>query len=220
MPYDAILLDMDGLMIDTEQLCAQAWRDAASELGTRIGEDTLHQLVGLSHQHCLRYLQQHPELSAHMPALALLNRQYYHQQLQHGDIPLKPGITALLDWLQQQAIPCAVGTATEGPLAQLKLQRSQLAPYFQHVVSASDVANSKPAPDIYLAAAARLQVEPARCIVLEDSVHGASAALAANMRVIIVPDIVQPPASMAKQALAVCKDLFAARALLQQLLDA
>ncbi|MOA62338.1 hypothetical protein D3C78_1877320 [compost metagenome] len=56
--------------------------------------------------------------------------------------------------------------------------------------------------------------------MLEDSVHGASAALAANMRVIIVPDIVQPPASMAKQALAVCKDLFAARTLLQQLRDA
>lgn len=216
MQYDAILLDMDGLMIDTEQLCADAWRQAAQQLGTEMGEDTLLALVGLNHEACLDYLRHDARLAPYLPALSGLNRSLYHQQLQYGEIALKPGIVALLDWLDSAAIPRAVGTATAGDLATLKLQRSGLAPYFEHVISASDVVHSKPAPDTYLLAAQRLAVAPARCIVLEDSAHGAQAALAAGMRVIIVPDLLQPPPALARQALAVCPDLFAAADLLRQ----
>lgn len=214
--YAAILLDMDGLMIDTEQLCAQAWRLAAMELGIRIREEVLRNMVGLGHGHCLAYLQQQPELAGNLPVLCERNRGLYRHALEHDTIPLKPGIVDLLDWLQQQGTPRAVATATERTLAAIKLQRSGLAPYFEHVVTASDVTRSKPAPDVYLAAAARLNVAAENCIVLEDSVHGASAALAANMRVIIVPDMVMPPPQIAKQALAVCKSLSEAKILLQE----
>lgn len=218
MKIDAILFDMDGLMLDTEQLCNQAWRDAAIELGTKMDEAVLTGMIGLNHERCLDYLSALPDYAPYLPALPELNREKYLHKLHHGDIPLKPGIVALLDWLAETGIPRAVGTATESPLAKLKLARTGLDRYFDHIVTVCDVKHSKPAPDIYLEAARRLGKAPAQCLVLEDSPLGAQAALAAGMAVIVIPDLAPPPAHIEKQALAVCKDLFEAKALISTLI--
>lgn len=217
--FAALLFDMDGLMIDTESLSANAWRDAASILGMPLPQIHIDAMVGLAMPLCLNYLITALGDEAQARELENLSRQRYHHALHQQDIPLKPGITQLLDWCVQQQIPRAVGTATQRQLADIKLGRTGLARYFEHSIAGDEVARTKPAPDVYLQAAARLQVAPENCIVLEDSCYGAQAALAANMRVIVVPDLQQPPAEIAKQALAVCQDLFAATTLLQQLLN-
>ena len=214
MKIDAILFDMDGLMLDTEQMCNQAWHEAAIELGTRMEEAVLANMIGLNHERCLDYLATLPAYAHYLPALPELNRQKYLHKLHHGDIPLKLGIVALLDWLTEKGIQRAVGTATESPLAKLKLARTGLDHYFEHIVTVCDVKHSKPAPDIYLEAARRVGKAPAQCLVLEDSPLGAQAALAAGMTVIVIPDLALPPANIQKQALAVCKDLFEAKALI------
>lgn len=213
-----VLFDMDGLMLDTEALSCQAWRNAATELGTCMDDDLLHRMTGLNHAACLQLLAQHPASRDYMPALAEKARQAYRQLLQNGNIPLKTGIIPLLQFLQAEGIARAVGTATERQLAELKLGRSGLAPYFSHIVTANDVQHSKPAPDTYLQAAALLGASPQDCIVLEDSPPGAQAALAAGMRVIIIPDLVWPDTHTAKQALAICQSLHEAHALLRGLI--
>lgn len=217
--FAALLFDMDGLMIDTEALSAQAWLQAARQLDIPLQQRHVDAMVGLAMPLCLRYLvdelgdaQLAQQLEAH-------SRQQYHQALHQQAIPLKPGITELLEWCQQRAIPRAVGTATQRQLADIKLSRTGLASYFEHTIAGDEVAHTKPAPDVYLQAAARLGIAPEHCIVLEDSAYGAQAALAANMRVIIVPDMQHPTPEMAKQALAVCQDLFAAQQLLEGMLS-
>jgi len=214
----AVLFDMDGLMIDTETLSANAWRQAGEALGIPLSDKLLHAMVGLATDHCATLLREAlPDIDhAHLLQTA---RQRYHQALREAPIPLKAGILPLLQWCQAQQLPRAVATATQRQLADIKLSRSGLAPFFAHSVCGDEVANSKPAPDVYLKAAAMLGMTPQQCIVLEDSPYGALAALAAGMRVIIVPDLVQPDAHMSKQALAVCKDLFEAQGLLLQLIS-
>ncbi len=216
-PFAALLFDMDGLMIDTEALSERVWRQTATEQGIPLSHAQLQMMVGLSTERCLQYLADTLPEGHDVRAFGQLARQRYHQMLHQEEIPLKPGILNLLDWCTRENLPHAVATATQRTLADLKLARTGLQRYFAHTVAGDEVAHSKPAPDVYLKAAQLLGVHPADCIVLEDSAHGAQAALAANMRVIIVPDMAPPPAQIAKQALAVCQDLYAAQALLAAL---
>lgn len=216
-PFAALLFDMDGLMIDTEALSGQVWLQTAQEHGIPLSQAQLQMMVGLSTERCLQYLADTLPDGHDVQAFGQLARQRYHQMLHQAEIPLKPGILPLLDWCMQESLPRAVATATQRTLADLKLARTGLQRYFTHTVAGDEVAHSKPAPDVYLKAARLLGVAPADCIVLEDSPHGAQAALAANMRVIIIPDLAPPPGHIAKQALAVCQDLHAAQALLARL---
>jgi HAD superfamily hydrolase (TIGR01509 family) len=107
-------------------------------------------------------------------------------------IPLRPGADAVLDGLARRGLPRAVATNTHGANALRKLRASGLAHHFdpRHVVTADQVAAPKPAPDLFLEAAARLGVRPHLCLAVEDSLPGATAALAAGMVVLHVPDMV------------------------------
>ncbi|WP_054286508.1 HAD family hydrolase [Gulbenkiania mobilis] len=204
--WQATIFDLDGLMVDTESLGTASLSAAARSLGVTLAPQWLDDLVGLSTTRTLAYLCEHlPERTAR--AVYETSRSGYRRQLEEAEIPLRPGILPLLDWLADMTLPRAVATSTQRVLADLKLQRTGLDRYFPVSVAGDEVPATKPAPDLYLKAAACLGVPPVHCIALEDSPVGAEAALAAGMRVIIVPDMVQPSPFLARQALAVCPSL-------------
>jgi HAD superfamily hydrolase (TIGR01509 family) len=188
---DAVLFDMDGLMIESERALLQCWREASHELGLHHLDDALWlSFVGLSDRACAELLRERLD-EVQLQALLHDLSQRYNRHVEAG-LPLKPGILELLAELEQRNIPRAVVTSTRRERAIQKLERCGLLPHFDTVVTGSDVVHAKPAPDIYLLAAERLRVAPARCVVLEDSVPGVRAALAAGMTPIQVPDLVIP----------------------------
>lgn len=205
--YDAVLFDMDGLMIDTEAVYADCWRQAGALLGLPLPETLIRDMVGLSSERCRQLVERHFDDPAAGAAVYRASREQYREQVFHRPVPLKPGIGALLDWLETENIPRAVATSTRREIADRLLARSGLGRYFAHRVTGDEVARPKPAPDIYLAAAGLVGSAPSRCIALEDSRHGMAAACAAGMRVIVVPDLVEPDASDRARALAVCATL-------------
>ena len=188
---DAVLFDMDGLMIESERALLQCWREASRGLGLERLDDALWlSFVGLSDRVCADLLREHLD-EAQVQALLQETQDRYDRHVDAG-LPLKIGVLELLAELERRNIPRAVVTSTRRERALQKLERCGLLPHFDTVVTGSDVANPKPAPDIYLLAAERLCVSPARCVVLEDSVPGVRAALAAGMTPIQVPDLVVP----------------------------
>lgn len=187
---DAVIFDMDGLMIDSERVSVACWSEAAGELGLRIPEAFWLGLVGLGDRDCERLLRAHVD-GEQMSALYARCHDLYEARTQAG-LPLRPGIVELLELLKRHDIPRAVATSTREPRASRKLGACGLLGYFGAVVTSSDVSHPKPAPDIYLLAAAKLGKTPARCLALEDSPAGTRAALAAGMTVIQVPDLVLP----------------------------
>lgn len=189
---EAVIFDMDGLMIDSERVSIACWVQAAAELALPIDAAFWLQLVGLGDRDCERLLREHID-AAQMQALYTRCHDLYEARTQRG-LPLRPGIMELLELLKQHDIPRAVATSTREPRASRKLAACGLLPYFAAVVTSSDVSHPKPAPDIYLLAAAKLGKAPARCLALEDSPAGTRAALAAGMTVIQVPDLVAPDA--------------------------
>ena len=187
---DAVIFDMDGLMIDSERVSVACWTQAAHELALPLADDFWLRFVGLGDRDCERLLLQHID-AGQVAALFARCHDLYEARTQEG-LPLRPGILDLLQLLHDHGIARAVATSTCQPRASRKLAAAGLLPFFEVVVTSSDVAHPKPAPDIYLLAAQKLGKDPARCLALEDSPAGIRAAVGAGMTAIQVPDLVHP----------------------------
>lgn len=214
----AVLFDMDGLMIESERALLECWRETALELRLDLDDTLWLSFVGHSDRVCHDMLRERlPE--AQVQALLQGLQARYDARVEAG-LPLKTGIFELLALLKAHGIPRAVGTSTRRPRALQKLELCGLLPHFDAVVTGSDVAQSKPAPDIYLLAAQQLGVAPERCIVLEDSAAGVRAALAAGMTPIQVPDLVAPDDAVRALGHRIVDSLVHARALIEPALKA
>ena len=187
---EAVVFDMDGLMLDSERAINDCMARAASDLGHELPASLWLQMIGGGDGLCRRLLADRIGADATVELLARAEAMY--DVVADAGIDHRPGIVDLLDWLVARGIPRAVATSTRRPLAIRKLAAAGLLPYFDAVATSSDVAAPKPAPDVYLLAASKLGVAPARCLVLEDSPTGVRAALAAGMTPVQVPDMLVP----------------------------
>jgi HAD superfamily hydrolase (TIGR01509 family) len=216
----AVLFDMDGLMLDTERLLYAAWQRAMADFGYEASEEVFLASVGTTVARTNQILR--AAYGPDFPLEATNNRtgDYVWQEVDAHGAPLKPGLLALLDYLEARGIPKAVASSSERATIDRLLGSVDLLWRFAVTVAGDEVAHGKPAPDIFLLAASRLGVEPGRCLVLEDSEPGARAAHAAGMAVIIVPDLKPPSDEVARLAAAVLPDLHAVQAWLAQQLPA
>ncbi len=190
----AVIFDMDGLMLDSERAITACLAQAAEAQGLTIEPAFWLQMVGTGDVACRRLLGERVGDAAADRMLA--RAQLLYAAVAERGIPHRPGIIALLEYLVAIGMPRAVATSTQRPLALRKLKAADLLWRFDAVCTASDVAHPKPAPDIYLLAAHSLQVDPAHCLVLEDSPTGVRAALAAGMTPIQIPDLLEPDADV------------------------
>jgi HAD superfamily hydrolase (TIGR01509 family) len=216
----AVLFDMDGLMLDTERLLYAAWQRAMADFGYEASEEVFLASVGTTVARTNQILR--AAYGPDFPLEATNNRtgDYVWQEVDAHGAPLKPGLLALLDYLEARGIPKAVASSSERATIDRLLGSVDLLWRFAVTVAGDEVAHGKPAPDIFLLAASRLGVDPAQCLVLEDSEPGARAAHAAGMAVIIVPDLKPPSDEVARLAAAVLPDLHAVQAWLAQQLPA
>ena len=183
----AVIFDMDGLLMDSENLGLDAIRDCALRQGVDVPTEISKQCIGIT------TAASSALLNSHFPALdtAQLFRDfaaYMHEKALAGQVPLKKGAVALLEYLKRKDIPAAVASSSGMQTIRLYLEKAGIVSYFQILLSASGMP-SKPAPDVFLKAAERLGVKPENCLVLEDSYNGVKAGRAAGMQVCMVPDV-------------------------------
>lgn len=213
----AMIFDMDGLMLDTEPLAARAWTDAAGTIGVTFDEAVKLRLIGRNFPDCERLIREH---HGHDYPVAELMRSWhaaYDAIVAREGIALKAGLLELLDWLEVQRIPKAVATSARRSRAEVKLDHAGLRNRFDALVGGDEVAQGKPAPDIFLEASARLGIPAAQCVALEDSEPGVRAALAGGMFAIMVPDLQAPSPVLLECDLLVLPSLHDVRELLQAL---
>lgn len=208
----AVIFDMDGLMLDTEPLAARAWTDAATAIGVAFDRAVTASLVGRNFPDCRALLLAHHGAGYPVDALMQAWHVAYDAIVEREGIVLKPGLVELLGWLEAIGIRKAVATSTRRSRAHSKLARTALAPRFATLVGGDEPARGKPAPDIFVLAAARLEVAAAECVVLEDSEPGVRGAIAAGMTPILVPDGAAPPPALAALGVLEFADLHGVRA--------
>lgn len=207
LTIDAVIFDMDGLMLDTERLAQQAWQQAGAELGYSLPDEIYRQAIGRTAQATAEIFRAHLGLESPFEAIYQRKQTYYHNAIEEGRVARKHGLLELLELLDQRTLPKAVATSTARPLALQKLAATALLDRFPTIVCGNEVPNGKPAPDIFLAAAAKLDIAPAHCLVLEDSPAGIRAAHAAGMIPILIPDLVTPPPEICALAYKVVSSL-------------
>lgn len=192
----AVIFDMDGLMLDTESLGPRTWAEAASITGVEFDLALLPLMIGRNYRDCRVFLRQHYGEAYPVEQLTASCLVAFDAIVAQEGIALKPGVVELLDWLATQHIPHAVATSTRRDRAKAQLTRKGLYQRFATLVGGDEIAHGKPAPDIFIEAATRLRVRPDQCVVLEDSEPGVRAAIAAGIAPIMVPDLHPPSAAV------------------------
>jgi HAD superfamily hydrolase (TIGR01509 family) len=215
-PVEAVLFDMDGLLLDTEALYIEAIQVAARRLGyPDMPLDLCHSTAGVTGPVRNSMIAAHYGESFSIDAF----REHFSahvRRLTQAGIPLKPGVVELLDFLGGRGLPLAVATSARRPTAENHLGKAGLLGRFSALATRDDVERTKPHPDVYLEAARRLDVAPEHCIAFEDSNIGLEAAHAAGTMAFMVPDLVQPLPESRARCLQVVPDLHAALRLLRE----
>lgn len=180
----AVLFDMDGVLVDNLRFHVDAWQTFCERHGFPFSLADFNQnLNGRNAFDSLTYLLGRPPSDDELMTLTAekeaIYREHYAPYLQPA-----PGLLRLLRELRHEGAKLAVATSAPAENVSFTLDGTGLRPYFDAVVDASFVKNGKPAPDIYLAAAAAMGVPPARCVVVEDALLGIEAGRAAGMKVI------------------------------------
>ncbi len=176
-------------MFDTETLAFRAWSRALAEHGLEMREADYSRLIGRNRVDARLILLDAYGPETPVDALDTARFRYSRAEVEVLGVPLKPGLLSLLDALDVLRIPRAMATSTGRERATELLDRAGLGGRFQAIVCGDDITRGKPAPDIFLAAARRLDAPPESCLVLEDSEPGVRAAHAAQMKAVLVPDL-------------------------------
>ena len=209
---EAVIFDMDGLIIDSEIVYRTAWQQSAADLGYRMSDELYLNFAGRRAVECEATLFE--IYGNQFPLHDFLKRsdQLYQEHVKKYGISTKPGLCELLHLLDTRHLPRAIATSTGRVKALHCLGR--LVNRFTLIVTGDDVTQGKPAPEIFLLTVARLQLTPPQCLVLEDADAGVQAAHAAGIPVIMVPDLHRPPAQVAAKATCVCSSLHEVKDLL------
>ena len=182
----AVIFDMDGVLVDSEPFGYEALRRMRARYGLGYSEDENAEFLGRTTLESCRILKDRHGLPASAETLADLYIEGMLAQIGEGPIPM-PGVPHVLEQVRARGYRLALASSAEVRVIHANLTALALAPLFEAVVSGTQVARGKPAPDVFLAAADRLAVAPDRCLVIEDSRNGLLAAKAAGMRCAVVP---------------------------------
>lgn len=183
---EAVVFDLDGVLVDSEHIWDQARRDVAEENGGRWSEDATRAMMGMSSVEWSAYM--HDELGVRLAAeqisAVVVSRV---RELYERDLPLIPGARDAVLGLEAD-FRLGLASSANRSVIELVLELAGLASAFAATVSSEEVPKGKPAPDVYLEAARRLGVRASRCAAVEDSSNGLRSAAAAGMKVIAVPN--------------------------------
>ena len=185
-PIHAAVFDLDGLLVNTEELYQHVGSELLRRRGKTFGPDLLDAMMGRPPAVSLGIMIDWHGLADTVETLAAETGAIFAGLLDERLEPM-PGAVALVESLVARGLPRAVATSSGPGFAHDVLGRVGLLDRFAFVLTSADVVHGKPDPEIYLAAAARLGVEPAAMLVFEDSHNGCRAAVAAGAVVVAVP---------------------------------
>ncbi len=217
MKFQAVIFDMDGLMLDTERTYRDVFNRAAADCEIEFPPSLHEALLGRNTADTHKILRERWKDDAVFDRF--IDRSRHHHEICFAEAPpLKKGLGELLDMLEARKIPKAVATSTRRAYAIPRLEQCNLAHRFATITTGDQVQHGKPAPDIYLLAASTIHMQPSQCVALEDSEAGVTAAHAAGISVCMVPDLKQPSDDVRQRAHRVYESLVEVRHYLEDML--
>jgi HAD superfamily hydrolase (TIGR01509 family) len=182
----AVVFDLDGLMFNTEELYVDVGTEILRRRGHAFTEELLDQMMGRPSRVALQLMIERHALAATVEELLAETDEIFPAILQARLAPM-PGLVELLTALERHGIPKGIATSSRRAFVERVLRQFDYQPRFSPILTSEDITEGKPHPEIYLKSAARLGIEPAEMLVLEDSQNGCRAAVAAGAIVVAVP---------------------------------
>ena len=186
--FDAVIFDMDGVLIDSEPLWKIAMEEVFKSVGCALTRKDFQKTVGLRLDEVIQYWYEHTGWENATPKEvedAIVNRMI--ELLNENGTPLK-GVVETLEFLKQKDKKIGLATSSYTVLIDTVLDALHIRHYFDFTHSAENESHGKPHPAVYLTVANHLQIQPKKCLVIEDSLNGIISGKAARMTVVCIPE--------------------------------
>lgn len=214
MDLELVIFDMDGVIFDSEKVYYHANKLAAEQLNMDYSLDYYKQFIGAGTEPMKeQMIKDYGNNRALIENFLKLSGQYVHPLVKRGELLVKPGFIELTNYLTARQIPYVVASSNYRSEIEFFLDHTPVDKTgFKEIISAEDVHETKPAPEIFLTAFKKGGAkDKTKTLIIEDSANGILAATRAEIPVIMVPDVILPTPTQAKQTLAILDDLHAVR---------
>nr|WP_263324313.1 HAD family phosphatase [Neobacillus sp. Marseille-Q6967] len=178
----AVIFDMDGVIVDSEPIFKKMNEELFQKLNIRVSEEIRSQFIGGSAHRKWRLIKEHCDLTESIEVLIKYQSDFFRTKNVRFEEILFPGVRPLLESLKREGIPIGLASSSDRERINQVIDQCNLHGFFKTVVSGEEFKESKPNPEIFLHTSAKLGVEPKRCIVIEDSFNGLTAADRAGMK--------------------------------------
>lgn len=202
-----MIFDMDGVIFDTENLCLACWQFVAAKYDIDGIEEVFRQCVGVDASDSERLLREWYGEDFPCDLFRRESSFLFHKKTREKGMPVKAGARELLSYLKVNGWRVGLASSTRRAVVREELEQAGLLGFFEVIVGGDMVKRGKPAPDIYLKACGEMKIRPDTAYAVEDSRNGLFSADDAGLRVLLVPDLIEPDAEMEKRAFQIFPDL-------------
>lgn len=198
---------MDGTLFSTEPIYFQCYRAAAEPLGLDFTFELFESCIGITTEEARPLMKSYFGREVDIDAIYEGCCRNFEKYMEHNPIPFRPGAKEAVEYFYRRGLRLGVATSNVRKWVEKLLHKNGLAGYFPVVVTSDEVANPKPDPEVYLRAAKELGADVSQCLAFDDSIAGATAAISAGMRTVVVPDLKQPNTFVKEHAFKIYKSL-------------
>lgn len=213
---EAVIFDMDGLMIDSERVTYEGYCHVLAKDNLTMSEETYKTLLGKTVKAVYELFEKDYGDKYDVAEVIKEVHQYINDRFENEGVPIKKGLVKLLQFLKDNNYKTIVATSSHRNRVDKILNQAGLTEYFDDSICGDEVAKGKPDPEVFLKACSKLNVKPENALVLEDSESGINAAYNANIKVIAIPDMKYPEEKYLKMTYKVMDDLLQVKEFLQQ----
>lgn len=206
--YKGAIFDMDGLLFDTERMYQQIWQEIAEEMNVALDKGFPAAISGTNGEYMRRVVERYYHVPDGNSIVEECMRRIRERLSAH--VPIKKGVHEILTFFQEKEIRMAVASSSSVQQIQSNLETAGIRGYFSDIVSGTEVRHGKPAPDIFLCAAERINCEADKCFVFEDSENGIKAGYAAGCITVMIPDLIEPSPDIRPYCTKIYSDLLEA----------
>lgn len=208
---EAVVFDMDGVILDTEKLVIECSLIIAPKYGINNVEEHCRVATGCNREYTKKLWEKRYGKEVSYDDFRAERAKLFHKKFYEGEPLLKVGAIECLKWLKEHGIKTALASSTASEHVIPELKHVGAYEYLDEIITGEMVTRSKPEPDIFLLACEKLGVNPANTFAIEDSYNGIRSARAAGMRAIMVPDLLPPTDEMQELSEVILEDLIKVR---------
>jgi len=190
--FKAFVFDMDGLIFDSERIVQRSWNISGQKLGLGNVGEHIYYTLGLNRASRKKYYEENIREDFPFDEFSALTRKTFFEIVETEGLPIKTGVKEILAFGKENGIKLALATSSSRDYAMKCLRDAGIDTYFDGIVCGDMVSHSKPDPEIYLRACELVGVNPEDAVAFEDAPAGIQSAYSAGMKVVMVPDLVEP----------------------------